>query len=148
VSVPTLVGVAATHHVGSISIVLVTHGFVAASCAGVMLAALMAMRPTVVARERCVGGPHWTIRVPSVAAGGLVGFALARASASFLMAAVSMVTKEKINKFDAISCWRTVVLLAAARARLLRSVPRWSMVAAGAGVTAWALPNEPPTPDA
>jgi hypothetical protein len=58
-SVPTLVGVAATHYVGGSCIVLVTHGFVATSRACVMPAALMAMRPTVVARERRVGGPHW-----------------------------------------------------------------------------------------
>jgi hypothetical protein len=45
-SVPTLVGVAAPH------IVLVTRGFVAASRAHVMLAALMAMHLTVVAREK------------------------------------------------------------------------------------------------
>jgi hypothetical protein len=86
--------------------------------------------------------------VPSIAAGGLVGFALASASASFLLAAVSKVTKEERAKFDAVSCWRTVVSLAAARAKLSRAVPSWSMVAAEAGVTAWALPNGPPTPDA
>jgi hypothetical protein len=55
-SVPTLVGIAATHRVGGRCIVLVTHGFVAASRACVMLAALMAMRPTVVAWEKRVGG--------------------------------------------------------------------------------------------
>ncbi len=85
---------------------------------------------------------------PGVAAGGLVGFPLARASASFLLAAVSMVTKEKRAKFDAVNCWRTVVLLAAVRAKLSRAVPSRSMIAAGAGVTAWVLPNGPPTPDA
>jgi hypothetical protein len=58
VSVPTLVGIAATHRVGGSRIILVTHSFVVASCARVMLAALMAMRPTVVAKERRVGGPH------------------------------------------------------------------------------------------
>jgi hypothetical protein len=83
----------------------------------------------------------------SIAAGGLVGFALARASAS-LLAVVSVVTKEERAKFDAVNCWRTVVLLAAARAKLSRAVPSRSMVAAGAGVTAWALPNGPPTPEA
>jgi hypothetical protein len=86
--------------------------------------------------------------VPGVAAGGLVGFALASASASFLLAVVSVVTKEERAKFDAVSCWRTVVLLAAARAMLSRAVPSRSMVAAGTGVTVWALPNGPPTPDA
>ncbi len=83
---------------------------------------------------------------PGIAAGGLVDFALARASAHFLLAAVSVVTKEERFKFDAINCWRTVVLLAAARAKLSRTVPSQSMVAAGAGVTAWALPNGPPKP--
>jgi hypothetical protein len=85
---------------------------------------------------------------PSIATLGLVGFALARASASFLLAAVSMVTKEERAKFDAVSCWRTVVSLAIARAKLSRAVPSRSMVAAGAGITSWVLPNGPPTPDA
>jgi hypothetical protein len=31
---------------------------------------------------------------------------------------------------------------------LLRAVPSLSMVAAGAGITAWTLHNGPPTPDA
>jgi hypothetical protein len=57
-SVPTLVGFAATHCVGSSCIVLVTRGFVAASHTCVMLAASMAMCPTLVAWERRVGGPH------------------------------------------------------------------------------------------
>ncbi len=88
------------------------------------------------------------LRVPGIAAGGLVSFALASASASFLLAVVvSMVTDEEGAKFDAVNCWRTAVSLASARARLLRAVPSWSMVAAGAGITAWALPNRPPTPD-
>ncbi len=85
---------------------------------------------------------------PGVAARGLVDFTLAIASARFLLAAVSVMTKEESNKFDTINCWRTMVLLTAARAKLLRAVPSRSMVAAGAGVTAWALPNGPPTPDA
>ncbi len=85
---------------------------------------------------------------PGVAARGLVAFALARASASFLLAAVSVVTKEERAKFDTVNCWRTVVSLATARAKMLRAVPSQSMVAAGVGVTAWALPNGPPTPDA
>ncbi len=84
---------------------------------------------------------------PGIAAGGLVGFALASASASFLLAVVSVVTKEERAKFDAINCWRTVVSLATARAKLLWAVPIQSVVVAGAGVTAWALPNGPPTPD-
>ncbi len=86
--------------------------------------------------------------VPGVAAGGLVGFALASASTSFLLAAVSVVTKEERANFNAVSCWRTVVLLAAARAKLLRAVPSRSMVEAGSEITAWVLPNGPPTPDA
>ncbi len=85
---------------------------------------------------------------PCVAAGGLVGFALASASASFLLATEIGVTKEERAKFDAVNCWRTVVLFAAVRAKLLRAVPSQSMVVAGVGVTAWALPNGPPTPDA
>ncbi len=38
------------------------------------------------------------------------------------------------------------MLLAGARARLLRAVPSRSMVAAGVGITAWALPKGPPPP--
>ncbi len=86
--------------------------------------------------------------VPGIAAGGLFNFALARAFTSFLLAVVSMVTKEERAKFGAVNCWRTVVLLAAARTKLLRAVPSRSVAVAGAGVTAWALPNQPPTPDA
>jgi hypothetical protein len=85
---------------------------------------------------------------PGIAAEGLVAFALVRASASFLLAAVSVVTEEERAKFDAINFWRTVVSLAAARAMLLRTVPSWSMVVAEAGVTAWVLLNGLPTPDA
>ncbi len=57
--------------------------------------------------------------VPGVATRGLISFALASAAASFLLAMVSMVTNVVRAKFNNISCWRTVVLLAAARARLL-----------------------------
>jgi hypothetical protein len=85
---------------------------------------------------------------PSIAAGGLVGFALASASASFLLTAVNVVTKEERAKFDGVNCWSTVVLLVTLRAKLSRAVPSQSMVVAGAGVTAWALSNGPPTPDA
>jgi hypothetical protein len=84
---------------------------------------------------------------PSIATRGLVGFALARASTSFLLATVGLVTKKERAKFDTVNCWRTVVLLAAARAKLLRAVPSQSMAVAGAGVTVWKLPNGPPTPD-
>ncbi len=85
--------------------------------------------------------------VPGVTTGGLVSFAMASASARFLLATASVVTNVVRAKFDAISCWRTVVLLAAARARLLRAVPsRRSKVVARVGRTAWALPNEPPPP--
>ncbi len=41
-----------------------------------------------------------SLGVPGVGAGGLVGLALASTSASFLLAAVSMVTKEERAKFD------------------------------------------------
>jgi hypothetical protein len=145
--VPTLVGFAATHCVGSSCIVLVTRGFVAASCACVMLAALMTMNPAVVAWERRVGGPHGP-RNSQRCHQEAGWFRLASASTSFLLAAVNVVIKEERAKFEAVNCWRTVVLLAAARTELLRAVPSWSMVATGAGVTAWALPNGPPTPDA
>ncbi len=86
--------------------------------------------------------------VPSNAARGLVNFALASTSASFLLAMVSMVTNVEKAKFDAISCWKTVVLLAAVRARLARAVPRQLMVATRARITAWVLPNRPSPSDA
>ncbi len=86
--------------------------------------------------------------VPGVAADRLVSIALASASTIFLLAMVSMVTNLMRAKFDAVSSWRTVVSLAAARARLLRAVPRQSMMVAGVERTAWALPNGPPPPDA
>jgi hypothetical protein len=54
--------------------------------------------------------------------GGLVGFALASASSSFLLAVVRVVTNLERAKFDIVSCWRTVVSLAAARAKLSRAV--------------------------
>ncbi len=57
-SVPTLVGAVATHCIGSRCIVLVTNRFVAAGCACVILAASMAMLPTVVLGGRIVGGPR------------------------------------------------------------------------------------------
>jgi hypothetical protein len=91
---------------------------------------------------------HAGLGVFGVAAGGLVSFALASTSASFLLAIVSMVTNMERAKFDAVSSWRTVVSLATVRARLLRAVPSRSIVAAGAGITAWALPNGPCPPDA
>jgi hypothetical protein len=51
---------------------------------------------------------HASLGIPGIAAGGLISFALARASASFLLAAVSVVTNVGRAKFDNISCWRTV----------------------------------------
>jgi hypothetical protein len=82
VSVSTLVGIAATHCVGGSCIVLVTHGFVAASHARVMLAALMAMRPTVVAGKGMLVD-RTGLGVPGIAAWGLGSFTLASASATF-----------------------------------------------------------------
>jgi hypothetical protein len=109
----------------------------------VMLAALMAMHPTVVTWERHVGGLHWP-RSSRHCHQGLVGFALASTFASFLLAAVSMVTKEERAKFDAVNCWRTMVLLAAVRVKLSRAVPSRSMVAAGAGEQRGHYPMDPP----
>ena len=60
---------------------------------------------------------------------------LAKASESFLLAAVSVALEVVSAKFAAVSCSRTVVSLAAARARLLRVVPKRSMETAGAGRT-------------
>jgi hypothetical protein len=66
---------------------------------------------------------------------GVVVGTLAKASESFLLAAVSMALEVVSAKFADVSCCRTVVSLAAARARLSRAVPKRSMEAAGAGRT-------------
>ncbi len=67
---------------------------------------------------------------------GLVAWRFAKASESFLLAAVSAVFVAVSARFAEVSCWRTVVLLAAARARLLSAVLKQSMVPGGAGRTA------------
>jgi hypothetical protein len=85
--------------------------------------------------------------VPGIATGGLISFALANASISFLLATVSMVTNLTRAKFDNVSCWKTVVSLAAVSARLLRAALRCLMVAAGVERTAWAPPKGPSPPD-
>ena len=64
---------------------------------------------------------------------GVVAGTLANASKSFVLAAVSVALDVVSAKFAAVCCWRTVVSLAAARARLSRAVPKRSMEAAGAG---------------
>ena len=69
--------------------------------------------------------------VPGVAAGDVR--LAANASDSFLLAAVSMALDVVSAKLDAVSCWRTVVSLAAASARLSRAVPKRAIVVAGAG---------------
>ncbi len=68
-SVPTLVAVATTYCVGGSCIVFVNRGFVAASCACVILAASMAICPIVVAKERYVVGPHWPWSSPRCCCG-------------------------------------------------------------------------------
>ena len=65
----------------------------------------------------------------------VAGTFLAKASENFLLAAVSEAFEVVSAKLAAVSCWRTVVSLAAASARLSRAVPKWSMVMAGAGRT-------------
>ena len=71
--------------------------------------------------------------VPGVAAGDVR--LAANASDSFLLAAVSVALDVVSAKLDAVSCWRTVVSLAAASARLSRAVPKQLMVTAGVGRT-------------
>ena len=68
---------------------------------------------------------------------GVVARTLAKASESFLLAAVTVsVAFDVVSaKFSDLSCCRTVVSLAAASARLSRAVPKWSMVVAGVGRT-------------
>ena len=65
---------------------------------------------------------------------------LAKAFESFLLAAVSEAFEVVSAKLASVSCWRTVVSLAAARARMSRAAPKRSMVTAGAGVH---LPQRP-----
>ena len=60
---------------------------------------------------------------------------LANASESFLLAAVSVVLELVSAKLAAVSCCRTVVLLAAVSASLSRAVPKRSMETGGAGST-------------
>jgi hypothetical protein len=64
---------------------------------------------------------------------GLVAWSCAKASESFLLAAVSAAFVAVRARFAAVSCWRTVVSLAAARAMLSSAVPKRSMVPGGAG---------------
>ena len=67
---------------------------------------------------------------------GLVAWSFAKASESRLLAAVSKEFIALRARFAAVSCWRTVVLLAAARARLSSAVLKRLMELAGAGRTA------------
>ena len=60
---------------------------------------------------------------------------LANATEGFLLAAVSMALEVVSAKLAAVSCCRMVVSLAAARARLLRAVPKRWMETGGAGST-------------
>ena len=67
---------------------------------------------------------------------GLVAWSFAKESESRLLAVGSGAFVAVSARFAAVSCWRPVVLLAAARARLLSAVPKQSMVPAGTGRTA------------
>jgi hypothetical protein len=78
----------------------------------------------------------------------VVAGTLAKASVSFLLAAVSKAFDVVSAKLAAVSCWRTVVLFAAASARLSRAAPKRSMVTAGAGRTELAPRSGPPPPEA
>ena len=60
--------------------------------------------------------------VPGVT--GLVAWSFAKASESFLLAAVSKAFVAVRARFAAVSCYRTVVSLAATRARLLSAVSK------------------------
>jgi len=73
---------------------------------------------------------------------------LAKASESFLLAAVSVAFDVVSTKLAAVSCWRTVVSLAAASARLSRAVPKRLMVPAGVGRTELVPRSGSPPPDA
>jgi hypothetical protein len=63
---------------------------------------------------------------------GLVAWSFAKASESFLLAAVSVAFVAMSARFAEVSCWRTVVSLANARARLSSAVPKRLMVPGGA----------------
>ncbi len=78
----------------------------------------------------------------------VAGTFLAKASESFLLAAVSEAFEVVSAKLAAVSCWRTVMSLAAASARLSRALPKRSMVTAGAGRTELAPRSESPPPEA
>jgi hypothetical protein len=111
-----------------------------------MLVALMAMSPTAVAWERRVGGPNG-FRSSQRHRQGAGWFRFGK-SLKFLVGHDERGDQRRESQVYAVNCWRTVVLLATVRAKLSRAVPSRSMVVAGAGVTVWALPNGPPTPDA
>ena len=66
---------------------------------------------------------------------GLVAWSFAKASESFLLAAMNKAFVAVRDRFAAVSCCRTVVSLAAMRVRLLSAVPKRSMVSAGEGRT-------------
>ena len=66
---------------------------------------------------------------------GLVAWSFAKASESSLLADVSKEFVAVSARFAAVSCCRTVVSLAAVRARLSSAVPKRLMVPAGAGRT-------------
>ena len=79
---------------------------------------------------------------------GMVAGTLANASESFLLATVSVALEVVRAKLAAVSCWRTVVSLAAASARLSRAAPKRSMETGGAGSTECAPRSGSPPPDA
>ncbi len=88
--------------------------------------------------------------IPGVVPGDTTGTGplAATASDSFLLVVVSLALDVVSAKLAAVSCWRTVVSLAAARARLSRAVPKRSIVAAGAGSVELAPRIGSPPPDA
>ena len=65
----------------------------------------------------------------------MVAWSFAKASKSCLLAVASKAFVAVSARFASVSCWRTVVSLVAARARLPSAVPKRSIVPAGAGRT-------------
>ncbi len=86
--------------------------------------------------------------IAGAAAGAAPPLLQAKASASFLLAALNKVTEAVRARLAAISCCRMMVSFNASSARFLRASPMQSMVDAAVGITACAPPWGLPPPKA
>ena len=143
-SVASLVLLTPSHRAGSHRRNLVPWGPGSAGCTGVILAAMMAMGPTVVARFRFLGR---TLLPRSGAWCHRWRRALGRQHFRELLVGHGEHALDVVStKLATVSCWRTVVSLAATSARLSRAVPKQPIVAAGAGSAELALQSGSPPP--